>query len=127
MKTLTVLLGLFFTAASLVAAEAPKIPPKEAAKLVAEGKAVLVDCREPAEWAETGVRVNAVAPGYVGTDMTLAMRARPELFDTWLDMTPMHRLGQPAEIASIVLFLASDASSLMTGSIVSADAGYTCW
>ena len=37
------------------------------------------------------------------------------------------RLGQPAEIASIVLFLASDASSLMTGSIVSADAGYTCW
>jgi NAD(P)-dependent dehydrogenase (short-subunit alcohol dehydrogenase family) len=42
-------------------------------------------------------------------------------------MTPMHRLGQPDEIASVVLFLASDASSLMTGSIVAADAGYTCW
>jgi rhodanese-related sulfurtransferase len=59
MKTLTVLLGLFFTAASLVAAEAPKIAPKDAAKLVAEGKAVLVDCREPAEWAETGVAAPA--------------------------------------------------------------------
>ena len=42
-------------------------------------------------------------------------------------MTPMGRLGRPDEIASVVLFLASDASSLMTGAIVSADAGYTCW
>jgi NAD(P)-dependent dehydrogenase (short-subunit alcohol dehydrogenase family) len=42
-------------------------------------------------------------------------------------MTPMGRVGQPDEIASVVLFLAADASSLMTGSIVVADGGYTCW
>jgi NAD(P)-dependent dehydrogenase (short-subunit alcohol dehydrogenase family) len=42
-------------------------------------------------------------------------------------MTPMNRVGQPDEIASVVLFLASDAASLLTGSIVVADAGYTCW
>jgi NAD(P)-dependent dehydrogenase (short-subunit alcohol dehydrogenase family) len=42
-------------------------------------------------------------------------------------MTPMARVGQPEEIASVALFLASDASSLMTGSIVLADGGYTCW
>jgi NAD(P)-dependent dehydrogenase (short-subunit alcohol dehydrogenase family) len=49
------------------------------------------------------------------------------MYRTWLDMTPMGRVGQPEEIASVVLFLASDAASLLTGSIVLADAGYTCW
>ena len=49
------------------------------------------------------------------------------LYPTWLEMTPMSRVGQPDEIASVVLFLASDASSLLTGSIVLADGGYTCW
>jgi NAD(P)-dependent dehydrogenase (short-subunit alcohol dehydrogenase family) len=79
------------------------------------------------EWAKDNVRVNALAPGYVGTEMTLAMRARPELFDVWMDMTPMGRCGEPAEIASTVVFLASRASSYMTGSIVSIDGGYTSW
>lgn len=78
------------------------------------------------EWAKTGVRVNALAPGYIGTEMTLEMRARPELFDVWLDMTPMGRCGEPAEVASVILFLASPASSYMTGTIVPVDGGYTC-
>jgi NAD(P)-dependent dehydrogenase (short-subunit alcohol dehydrogenase family) len=77
------------------------------------------------EWVEKGVRVNAVAPGYVGTEMTLKMRERPELFDVWMDMTPMKRCGEPSEIASAILFLASPASSYVTGSILSVDGGYT--
>lgn len=77
------------------------------------------------EWVDKGVRVNAVAPGYVGTEMTLKMRDRPELFDVWMDMTPMRRCGEPAEIASTILFLASPASSYVTGSILSVDGGYT--
>lgn len=77
------------------------------------------------EWAKTGIRVNALAPGYVGTEMTLDMRSRPDLFDTWLDMTPMGRCGDPEEIASVVLFLASPASTYMTGSILAVDGGYT--
>ena len=80
-----------------------------------------------AEWAGRGVRVNAVAPTYIETAMTRRGMDNPEWFPTWLEMTPMHRVGQPDEIASVVLFLASDASSLMTGSIVLADGGYTCW
>ena len=77
------------------------------------------------EWARTGVRVNAVAPGYIATEMTLGMRARPELFDTWLDMTPMGRCGEPGEVAALIAFLASPASAYMTGSIVAIDGGYT--
>jgi galactitol 2-dehydrogenase (L-tagatose-forming) len=73
------------------------------------------------------VRVNALAPGYVATDMTLKMRERPELFDTWLDMTPMVRLGEPSEIAAAVVYLASAASTYVTGAILSIDGGYTAW
>jgi NAD(P)-dependent dehydrogenase (short-subunit alcohol dehydrogenase family) len=80
-----------------------------------------------AEWAERGVRVNAVAPTYIETAMTRHGMNKAEWFQTWLEMTPVRRVGQPAEIASVVLFLASDASSLMTGSIVVVDGGYTCW
>ena len=80
-----------------------------------------------AEWAERGVRVNAVAPTYIETAMTRRGMDNPEWLQTWLEMTPIGRVGQPPEIASVVLFLASDASSLMTGSIVVADGGYTCW
>lgn len=79
------------------------------------------------EWAARGVRVNSVAPTYIETEMTRRGMSNPEWLATWLDMTPMHRVGQPPEIASVVLFLASDASSLMTGSIVIVDGGYTCW
>ena len=79
------------------------------------------------EWAERGVRVNAVAPTYIETAMTRRGMENPEWFKTWIEMTPMHRVGQPSEIASVVLFLASDASSLVTGSVVVADGGYTCW
>lgn len=80
-----------------------------------------------AEWADRGVRVNAVAPTYIETAMTRRGMDNPEYFPTWLEMTPMHRVGQPPEIASVVLFLASSASSLMTGSVVVVDGGYTCW
>jgi NAD(P)-dependent dehydrogenase (short-subunit alcohol dehydrogenase family) len=50
-----------------------------------------------------------------------------EMFDKWVGGTPMNRLGRMDEVASVILFLASDASSLMTGSIVLADGGYVCW
>ena len=81
-----------------------------------------------AEWAKSGVRVNAVAPTYIETPLTsFGIKEDPEMYGTWLEMTPMGRVGQPDEIASVVHFLASDAASLMTGSIVLADGGYCCW
>jgi NAD(P)-dependent dehydrogenase (short-subunit alcohol dehydrogenase family) len=80
-----------------------------------------------AEWAPRGVRVNAVAPTYIRTPINAFADPQSEMYRRWIDGTPMGRLGEPEEIASIVLFLASDAASLMTGSIVVADGGYTCW
>ena len=80
-----------------------------------------------AEWAPRGVRVNAVAPTYINTPMTAYAKQNKAMFDTWMDYTPMARMGEVDEIAVVVLFLASDAASLMTGSIVVADGGYTCW
>jgi NAD(P)-dependent dehydrogenase (short-subunit alcohol dehydrogenase family) len=79
------------------------------------------------EWGQRGVRVNAVAPTYIETPLTKFGMEDQSMYPTWMEMTPMGRVGQPDEIASTVLFLACDASSLLTGSIVLADAGYTCW
>lgn len=80
-----------------------------------------------AEWAPRNVRVNAVAPTYIETDLTRQVAMDPKIREHWIGGTPMARMGQPSEIASVILFLASDAASLMTGSIVLADGGYTCW
>jgi len=95
--------------------------------MVSKGAVHMMTKALAVEWAKSGVRVNALAPGYVGTEMTLKMRERPELFNTWIDMTPMGRLGTPQEIASAILFLASPASSYVTGAILSIDGGYTAW
>ena len=79
------------------------------------------------EWAQSNVRVNAVAPTYIDTPLVHSVSGVEKLMPHWLRDTPMGRLGRTDEIASVVAFLASDASSLMTGSIVLADGGFTCW
>ena len=80
-----------------------------------------------AEWAARGVRVNAVAPTYIRTPLNAFADPASEMYRRWIDGTPMGRLGEPEEVASVILFLASDAASLMTGAVVMADGGYSCW
>ena len=80
-----------------------------------------------AEWGARGVRVNAVAPTYIATPLNAFADREAPMYKRWIDSTPIARLGEPEEVASVVLFLASDAASLMTGSIVTVDGGYTCW
>ena len=80
-----------------------------------------------AEWADRGVRVNAVAPTYINTPLNEFVKSNPAMYDAWIGGTPMARMGTVDEIASVVHFLASDAASLMTGSVVVVDGGYTCW
>ena len=79
-----------------------------------------------AEWAKYNVRVNAIAPGYIKTPMT-AKGLESEKGKEWLAMTPMGRAGEPFELKGLALYLASGASSFVTGSVVQIDGGYTCW
>jgi NAD(P)-dependent dehydrogenase (short-subunit alcohol dehydrogenase family) len=76
-----------------------------------------------AEWAPRGVRVNAVAPGYVKTDM--APVDDPQFHRFWVEDAPQQRYAMPDEISPAVVFLASDAASFMTGSVLVIDGGYT--
>ncbi len=80
-----------------------------------------------AEWGTRGVRVNAVAPTYIETPLNAFVKNDARMYEAWIGGTPMARMGEVDEIASVVLFLASDAASLMTGSVVLVDGGYTCW
>jgi NAD(P)-dependent dehydrogenase (short-subunit alcohol dehydrogenase family) len=76
------------------------------------------------DWAPHGVRANAIAPGGFLTDPNRRwFREKPELKDTFERMIPMARLGEPDEIGPLALYLASDASSYMTGSTVVIDGG----
>jgi NAD(P)-dependent dehydrogenase (short-subunit alcohol dehydrogenase family) len=79
------------------------------------------------EWAEAGVRVNSVSPGYIGTEMTKLGMSTPGWGETWLAMSPMKRLGEPVDVANAVLYLASDAAAFATGTNLIVDGGYTVW
>ncbi|MDE5898738.1 MAG: 3-oxoacyl-[acyl-carrier-protein] reductase [Treponemataceae bacterium] len=73
------------------------------------------------EVGSRGVRVNAVAPGYIETDMTKAVNEKAR--EGWIAMIPMKRAGQPEDVANTVLFLASDLSSYVTGQVIGVDGG----
>jgi NAD(P)-dependent dehydrogenase (short-subunit alcohol dehydrogenase family) len=88
---------------------------KAAVKSLTKGMAV--------EWAEKGVRVNSISPGFFDTEMN---RKREDLYDTFRSMIPMRRIASPDELKGILVYLASDASSYMTGSDIIIDGGYTC-
>jgi NAD(P)-dependent dehydrogenase (short-subunit alcohol dehydrogenase family) len=77
---------------------------------------------------QDGIRINAVCPGEVNTPMLASERSEPvtpELLQRVADSVPMGRLAEPVEIARVVLFLASDAASYITGAMINIDAGYT--
>jgi NAD(P)-dependent dehydrogenase (short-subunit alcohol dehydrogenase family) len=78
-----------------------------------------------AEWAPLGIRVNALAPGYVKTEM--APVDQPEYRRHWIEDVPQQRYATPEEIAPSVVYLASEASAFMTGSVLVIDGGYTIY
>jgi NAD(P)-dependent dehydrogenase (short-subunit alcohol dehydrogenase family) len=76
-----------------------------------------------AEWAPSGVRVNALAPGYIKTDM--APVDEPQFRRHWIEDAPQQRYATPDELGPAIVYLASDASSFVTGSVLVIDGGYT--
>lgn len=76
------------------------------------------------KWAEDEIRVNAVAPGWIETEMTQGLREAPERSDAILNRTPMKRWGKAEEVGNVVKWLLSDDASFVTGSVYPVDGGY---
>jgi NAD(P)-dependent dehydrogenase (short-subunit alcohol dehydrogenase family) len=102
-------------------------PQPQAAYNASKAAVIMLTKSLAGEWADRGVRVNCISPGYVNTPMTQGGMANQEWYARWKEFTPVRRVGEPQEIAPAVLFLASDASSFFTGSNLVVDGGYTCW
>ena len=102
-------------------------PQPQAAYNASKAAVIMLTKSLAGEWAKRGVRVNSISPGYIGTEMTKLGMSNPDWHKEWLHLTPMGRVGEPREVASVVVFLASDASSYFTGSNLVVDGGYTCW
>ncbi len=76
------------------------------------------------EWAAKGVTVNAIAPGYISTDNTKALRENPERNKSILERIPAGRWGYPEDLMGAVVFLSSDASNYVNGSVITVDGGW---
>ena len=77
-----------------------------------------------ADWCSHGIRVNAVAPGYVTTDLTSGLMKNAGLYRRVLVKIPMGRFADPEEIVGLTVYLASEASSYVTGQVFVVDGGY---
>ena len=99
--------------------------PRIAAYNASKGAIAALTKTMAIEWAQRGVRVNAVAPAYVETEMTAEVLRRDKLRRWVEDRTPMGRFGQPEEVALPVVFLCSDAASYITGTTLYVDGGWT--
>ena len=106
-----------------ISARIVNVPQPQAVYNTSKAGVIMLTQTTAVEWAPYGIRVNAISPGYMKTEMTLASMSH--LFPTWEDLTPMKRLGVPEELRGALIYLASDASSYMTGHDLVIDGGYT--
>ena len=104
---------------------ASNIPQNQAAYNASKAAVHMMTKSLASELALDNIRVNALAPGYIQTNLSQGGIDNPEWFPIWRSMTPMQRVGQPDEVASAALFMASPASSYITGEVLVIDGGYT--
>ncbi|WP_425258585.1 SDR family NAD(P)-dependent oxidoreductase [Rubrivivax sp. RP6-9] len=109
------------TASMLSTFGSPFVPGYAASK----GGVVQLTKSLAAAWATDGVRVNAVAPGWIATPLTQQLQDDEARAAPILQRTPMGRWGQPDEIGAVVCFLLSDAARFMTGAVMPVDGGYS--
>jgi 3-oxoacyl-[acyl-carrier protein] reductase len=97
---------------------------KDRAAYVASKMGLIGLTREAArELAAYNIRVNAVCPGVIETEMTAALRQDPAMVARWLDEIPLHRLGSPADVVGLVVFLCSPEAAYLTGQAINVDGG----
>lgn len=103
-------------------------PQNQCAYNASKGGVIMLTRSMAAEWAKRGVRVNAICPGYMRTEMSEERYQRKDpAIERWFDMTPMGRSGSADELMGLAVYLASDASSFVTGGAYLVDGGYTVW
>ena len=103
-------------------------PQNQCAYNASKGGLIMLTKSMATEWADRGVRVNAICPGYMRTEMSEDRYQRKDpAIERWFSMTPMGRSGVPDELKGVAVYLASDASSFVTGATILVDGGYTSW
>ncbi len=107
---------------SSMSAMVANVPQRQAHYNASKGGVRMLTKCLAVEWAQYGIRVNTISPGYIATEMTLMAKG---LFPQWEPLVPMARIGKPDELCGAVIFLASEASSYMTGQDLVIDGGYT--
>jgi NAD(P)-dependent dehydrogenase (short-subunit alcohol dehydrogenase family) len=101
-----------------------QLPLRNASAYCASKAGLVGFTRECArEFAAYGIRVNAICPGVIETEMTAQSRQNPEQLRKWLEDIPQGRLGTPDDIVGLVLFLCSDAAGYITGQAINVDGG----
>jgi NAD(P)-dependent dehydrogenase (short-subunit alcohol dehydrogenase family) len=101
------------------------IPQNQAAYNSSKAAVHMLTKSIASEYADRNIRANAIAPGYIKTDMTKGGIENPEWDPIWRQMTPIGRYGEAEEVANCALFLCSPASSYVTGAVLLVDGGYT--
>jgi len=115
--------GKIINTASLLAFQGGILVPGYAA---AKGAVAQLTKALANEWADKGINVNAIAPGYMATDNTAPLRADPVRSEAILSRIPVGRWGLPADLAGAAVFLASEASSYVQGHVLVVDGGWLC-
>ena len=100
------------------------IPQQQAAYNASKAAVHMLTKSLASEFAEENIRVNAIAPGYIQTDMTAGGLDNPEWAPVWKSMTPMQRVGTPEDIGAAAIYLCSPASGYVTGEVLVIDGGY---
>ncbi len=101
------------------------IPQPQAAYNASKAAVHMLTKSLASDYAGQGIRANAIAPGYIDTDMTAGGFANPDWAPVWRSMTPLPMVGTPEDIGAAALYLCSDASRYVTGEVVVIDGGYT--
>jgi len=103
-------------------------PQNQTAYNVSKAGVIMLTKSLAAEWAKYKIRVNTIAPGYMNIGIAEEFfKKKTDLAKKWVSLTPMGRPGEPEELGGMAVYLASEASSYVTGGVFTIDGGYTIW